>query len=104
MSHDTHGHHHDTHNDKPVVEFKSAFYFVLILAGLFIASIAFIKSMSHNEGGHEAHGAAHTEAGHAEHQDAHHEATEHEATAPTHHDSAAHAEAEHHEEAAPEHH
>lgn len=73
MSHDTHdahGHHHEPANDKPVVEFKSAFYFVLILAGLFIASIGFVKSMSHTDDGHDAHGAQHTEAtGHNEHAD-----------------------------------
>lgn len=95
MSHDTHEHHHETHNDKPVLEFNSAFYFVIILAGLFIASIGFVKSMSHDEGGH---GAQHTEAaGHGHDAAATHEETKHEAT-PAH-------EAEHKEEAAPaEHH
>ena len=68
-THDTHGHHHDTHNDKPVVEFKAAFYFVLILAGLFVAGIGFVKSMS---GSHETHTEA---AGHNEHGAATHEAT-----------------------------
>jgi hypothetical protein len=62
MSHDLHGHHHENHNEKPIIEFKSAFYFVIILAGLFIATIGFVKSMSHDEGGHDAHGAQHTEA------------------------------------------
>ena len=101
MSHDTHGHHHDTPNDKPIIEFKSAFYFVLILAGLFIASMAFVKSMSHSEGGgHEAHGAAHSDAGHAAHQ----EGAEPETAAPSSHDSTAHKDGVHHEEAAPEHH
>lgn len=74
MSHDhnNHGHHHhDAEADKPVIAFKSAFYFVLILAGLFICSIAFIKSMSGgHEGGHGEHQA--TEASHGGgHGDAH---------------------------------
>lgn len=102
MSHDTHEHHHESHNDKPVLEFKSAFYFVIILAGLFIASIGFVKSMSHDEGGHDAHGATHTEAtGHGHDAAATHEEANHEA-APAHD---AHGAAEHKEEAAPaEHH
>jgi hypothetical protein len=79
MSHDNHGHHHDTHNDKPNVEFKSAFYFVIILAGLFLASISFVQSMSHDEAGHDGgHGAQHSEA--ASHNSAAtHETTTHEA-------------------------
>lgn len=103
MSHDTHEHHHETHNHKPVLEFNSAFYFVIILAGLFIASIGFVKSMSHDEGGHGAHAAQHTEAaGHGHDAAATHEEAKHEAT-PAH--DAAHGEAEHKEEAAPaEHH
>lgn len=79
MSHDTHEHHHhDAHNDKPVIPFKAGIYFVLILAGLFLASISFVKVMSHDEGGHDAHGGGnHTEA------PAHHEGTgAHEAAAP----------------------
>lgn len=103
MSHDNHGHHHDTHNDKPTVEFKSAFYFVIILAGLFLASISFVKSMSHDEGGHGAHGAQHSEAaGHeahdaaAPHEGAKHEEKKNEGEA---HENA-HPEAEH-KEAAP---
>jgi hypothetical protein len=98
MSHDTHEHHHETSHDKPVLEFKSAFYFVIILAGLFIASIGFVKSMSHNEGGHDAHGAQHSEAvGHeATHGEATHEAAPmHEEHAATGHDEEA-APAEHH--------
>jgi hypothetical protein len=77
MSHDNHNHHHDTHNDKPTVEFKSAFYFVIILAGLFLASISFVKSMSHDEAGHGGHGAQHSEA--TSHDAATHETTTHEA-------------------------
>lgn len=98
MSHDTHGHQHDTHNDNPSVQFNSAFYFVIILAGLFLAAMAFIKSMSHTEEGHGAAHAQHTEApaheGHAS--EATHEAT---TTDSTHHEE------EHKEEtAAAEHH
>lgn len=80
MSHDNHGHHHETHNDKPTVEFKSAFYFVIILAGLFLASIGFVQSMSHDEGGHGAHGAQHSEAASHETHDAAatHEGAKHE--------------------------
>ena len=54
MSHDTHEHEHHSANDNPSVAFKSAFYFVIILAGLFVAAIGFVKSMSHDEGGHGA--------------------------------------------------
>jgi len=87
MSHDNHNHHHETHNDKPTVEFKSAFYFVIILAGLFLASISFVQSMSHDEAGHGGHGAQHSEAtshdaaaghGAAGHGAAGHEAAKHE--------------------------
>ena len=89
MSHDTHNH-HDTQNDKPVIAFKSAFYFVIMIAGLFIATIGFVKSMSHDEGGHDAHGAAHSEAAHGTHEEHATEATQQEL----------HGEkAEHHEEA-----
>lgn len=101
MSHDTHEHHHESHNDKPVLEFKSAFYFVIILAGLFIAAIGFVKSMSHDEGGHDAHGAQHAEATHGHDAAATHEEAQH-AAQPAHE---GHGEAEHKEEAAPaEHH
>jgi hypothetical protein len=101
MSHDTHEHHHESHNDKPVLEFKSAFYFVIILAGLFIAAIGFVKSMSHDEGGHDAHGAQHTETTHGHDGAATHKEAGN-AAEPTHE---GHAEAEHKEEAAPaEHH
>jgi hypothetical protein len=82
MSHDNHNHHHETHNDKPTVEFKSAFYFVIILAGLFLASISFVQSMSHDEAGHGGHGAQHSEApshdAAAGHGAAGHEAAKHE--------------------------
>jgi hypothetical protein len=97
MSHDNHNHHHETHNDKPTVEFKSAFYFVIILAGLFLASISFVQSMSHDEAGHGGHGAQHSEASShdaaAGHKAAKHEEMKNETEA---HDNA-HPEAEHKE-------
>ncbi len=97
MSHDNHNHHHETHNDKPTVEFKSAFYFVIILAGLFLASISFVQSMSHDEAGHGGHGAQHSEAtshdAAAGHEAAKHEEMKNETEA---HDNA-HPEAEHKE-------
>lgn len=56
MSHETH-HHHPV-ADKPTTSFKSAFWFVIILAGLFIAAVNFISAMSHDSEGHgEGHGA-----------------------------------------------
>jgi hypothetical protein len=97
MSHDNHTHHHETHNDKPTVEFKSAFYFVIILAGLFLASISFVQSMSHDEAGHGGHGAQHSEASShdaaAGHEAAKHEEMKNETEA---HENA-HPEAEHKE-------
>lgn len=99
MSHDTHGHHHEPQNEKPVIAFKAGLYFVLILAGLFIASIAFVKSMSHDEGG--AHGGHHTEAtGHGGHEANGHEGAGHGTEAGHSHDAAAHGE---HGAAAPAH-
>lgn len=100
MSHDhnNHGHHHhDAEADKPVIAFRSAFYFVLILAGLFVCSIAFIKSMS---GGHEAGHGAHqaTEAGHGGTHEAAQGTEAHDAPATEAHHGA---EAEAHEEPAP---
>jgi hypothetical protein len=70
MSHDTHNH-HQSHNDKPVLEFKTGIFFVLILAGLFLAGIAFAKAMGGDE--ENGHGGAH-----------HTEAAAHEAGATTH--------------------
>lgn len=71
-THDTHGHHHHfPENDKPVIAFKSAFYFVLIIAGLFVAAMGFVKSMGHDESGHGGGHATHQEAGGHEGQAAH---------------------------------
>lgn len=50
MSHETHS---TPGNKRPIIEFRTALLFVLILAGLFIAALAFISSMSgDSEGGH----------------------------------------------------
>lgn len=62
---------HETHNDsnseksKSIVSFKSSFWLVVILVGLFIASLNFIKVMGNHEEGKgekaestEMHGAA----------------------------------------------
>lgn len=94
MAHETH---HGTEN-KSKTALSSSFWFVLILAGLFIAAVNFINVMSHDDGGHgaghethethqpgteaaghgheteAAHGteAGHGEAGHTEAADAHH--------------------------------
>lgn len=73
MSHET----HQPVDKKQVISTKSSLWFVLILAGLFIAAANFISVMSHNNEGHEG--------GHA---------TE----TPAHHDAAAPAEAGHHAE------
>ncbi len=79
MGHDTH---HDTHHTvsertQSTTSFGSAFFFVLILAGLFIAAVNFVNVMGHDdEGGHDsghttehaapAHGGGHgsADAGH----------------------------------------
>ena len=77
MSHDTH---HTTTDKRPGSSFTASIWFMLILAGLFIAAVNFVKVMSHDDGGHgEEH------------------ATEH--AAPAHHDAETHHEAEGAEEA-----
>jgi hypothetical protein len=53
MSHETH-HHTD---NKPGSSYGAAFWFVLILVGLFIGAINFVNVMGHDEGG--GHGATH---------------------------------------------
>lgn len=53
MSHET----HQPIDKKQVISMKSSFWFVLIIAGLFIAAVNFVSAMSHNE---EGHGGAHT--------------------------------------------
>jgi hypothetical protein len=64
MAHETH---HDAHahhapaDARPTSSYRAAFWFVIILAGLFIAAINFVGVMSHDDGGHGGgHG---TEAG-----------------------------------------
>lgn len=63
MAHDTHG--TDTHDTqeteivKTTTSYRSAFWFTIILSGLFIAAVNFVNIMSHNEEEGE-HGATHT--------------------------------------------
>jgi hypothetical protein len=55
--HNTH-HHDDSHSSgelKSKTAFRSSFWFVLILVGLFIAALNFIEVMGHGEEGHEGH-------------------------------------------------
>lgn len=58
MSHDTHNH-HQAGDDKPVLQFRTGISLVLILAGLFLAGIAFAKAMGGDE--ENEHGEHHTE-------------------------------------------
>jgi hypothetical protein len=57
MSHETH---HPVDN-RPGTSFKSSFWFVIILVGLFIAAVNFVNVMGHDEpegaAAHEGHGA-----------------------------------------------
>lgn len=64
---------HDTHNQPSEIKssttsFRSAIWFVILIAGLFIAAVNFVNVMGHSEEGHsgheateQAHGAAATE-------------------------------------------
>lgn len=62
MAHETTHHHHDTPLDKtPATPFKSSFWFVIILVGLFVAAVNFVNVMGHDDGGH---GGGHGEATH----------------------------------------
>jgi hypothetical protein len=103
---------HSTHEEKPLISSKAAMMFALIIVGLILGTMNFVKAMSHSE---EGHGGGHgTEASHgaAGHEGAAHEATSHEATGheATHDTAAAHAAETHeakdstHHEAAAEHH
>lgn len=62
MAHDTH---HDTNHassemKKSATSYRSAFWFVIILVGLFIAAVNFVNVMGHDEGeGHEGHATEH---------------------------------------------
>jgi hypothetical protein len=55
MSHETP---HSSDN-RPTTSFKSSFWFVLILVGLFIAAVNFVNVMGHEDEGHgqQTHGA-----------------------------------------------
>jgi hypothetical protein len=53
MAHETH--HHSSDN-QPRTAISSSFWFVLILAGLFIAAVNFVRSSS---SGHDDHGTGH---------------------------------------------
>lgn len=68
MSHEAH---HDTHHQPaeatPTTSFRSSVWFVIILAGLFIAAVNFVNVMGHDEG--EGHG---SEAHHTESVSGHH--------------------------------
>ncbi|MBL7718627.1 MAG: hypothetical protein JNL72_07315 [Flavipsychrobacter sp.] len=102
MSHEAH--HEEHHHEGPQIDisksktaFSASFWFILLLAFLFIAAINFVSVMSHDDGGHDAahsaapaagHGDAKMEGGHAD--------AVHHAPAAEGHDSAAHAPAEHH--------
>lgn len=70
MSHDTqHGH---TKENKTIISFKNGFWLVIILVGLFIASLNFIQAESAGEG--EGHGeATHEMHGGAKHEEGKHE-------------------------------
>lgn len=89
MAHETH---HDAHahhapaDTRPTSSYRAAYWFVIILAGLFIAAVNFVGVMSHDEGGHGGHD---TEAPSAQHgQPASHHAPEatggHDDMGPTH--------------------
>lgn len=82
MSHDTHG---DTKENKSIISFKNSFWLVIIIAGLFIAALNFVKVES--EGGEE--GKAEGKETHAVHNPGAHEEGKGEAkTEEAHHESA----------------
>lgn len=67
MAHETHHdiHHSDAHADhhhhvevetRPTTSYWSAFWFVLILVGLFVAAVNFVGVMGHDDGGHGKEG------------------------------------------------
>lgn len=76
---------HSTHEEKPVLVTKSAMFFALMIVGLLIGTMNFVKSMSHTEGhgGAEAHGTESHTAPNPEHGSATHGADAH-ATPPPH--------------------
>lgn len=106
MAHETHHdtHHADAHSDhhhvaetRPTNSYWSAFWFVLILVGLFIGAVNFVGAMSHDEegghgGGHNTEATHETGTGHTAEGEAAH-ATEHATEATTITADTAHAEA-----------
>lgn len=89
---------HSTHEEKPIISSRSAMFFALIIVGLIVGTMNFVKAMSHSEGHGGGHGEHQTEAAHgapahgtpAAHGEGQgHEATGHEATA-THENAADH--------------
>lgn len=63
MSHEAH---HEEHHEGPEIDitkskpaFSASFWFMLILAGLFIASLNFVNVMGKPEEGHGGHGGSH---------------------------------------------
>lgn len=80
---------HDTHttpvDNKPGSSFTSSIWFMLIIAGLFVAAVNFVNVMNHDDGGHgeEGHATEHAaphhsqDASHEGHGDEHHEEAHH---------------------------
>ncbi|HRO43123.1 MAG TPA: hypothetical protein PL009_09835 [Flavipsychrobacter sp.] len=54
MSHETHHSHTEA---SPKISYSAAFWFVLIMVGLFLGAVNFVNVMGHDEGG--GHGATH---------------------------------------------
>ncbi|MCB0699491.1 MAG: hypothetical protein H6551_13300 [Chitinophagales bacterium] len=84
MGHNT-GHSNENNTKTPS---RSSYWFMFILAGVFIAAVNFVSVMSHDEGGHdEGHGTEmhatdenHGDGGHADqehHEEANHEEAHH---------------------------
>lgn len=72
MSHETTHHHDAPHSKGPKTPIGAAFFFVAILAGLFIAAVNFTNVMGHDD---EGHGGGH---GETTHEATTHGASEHE--------------------------
>ncbi|MCB9046385.1 MAG: hypothetical protein H6550_09615 [Chitinophagales bacterium] len=77
MSHDTH---HAPADSKPGSSFISSIWFMLLLAGLFVAAVNFVEIMGHDDGGHGEHATEHAAPAHHD-ADADHEAHGHDAEA-----------------------
>jgi hypothetical protein len=61
MSHDTHSSH--TADKRSIASFRSAFWLIIILAGLFVAAVNFVKvESSETEEGHGTAATEHVEA------------------------------------------